>query len=190
MPKIAKLKPLKKSFLKEYTALHNIRNRCRNPNCKDYKNYGGRGIKVCESWNDFSQFLNDIGPAPSKAHTIERIEVNGHYEPGNVRWATRAEQARNKRNSIYINYNGQRKMLTEWCAELDLRYSYIHRLLKINRPMSYDYVFSEALKPKPEVIKIKGRRERVKKTKEIKVKPAKRRYYHDLESVLIKYGLK
>lgn len=75
--------------------------RCSNPNATRYNSYGGRGIRVCTEWvNDFAAFLAHIGPRPSARHSLDRINVNGHYEPGNVRWATVLEQARDKRKCV------------------------------------------------------------------------------------------
>ena len=107
---------------KEHKAWRHIKERCFNPNFKYYYNYGGRGITMCERWRDsFENFLSDMGLAPSAKHSIDRIDVNRNYEPGNCRWATVKQQSVNKRTTYYITYNGLTKSTCEWEDLLGLR---------------------------------------------------------------------
>lgn len=93
--------------------------RCTNSKNKHYKNYGGRGISVCESWLNFENFLADMGEAPAGL-TLERNEVNGNYEKSNCRWATRKEQANNQRNNHLIEFNGRIKTMAQWSEEVGI----------------------------------------------------------------------
>jgi hypothetical protein len=82
----------------EYRSWAHLKERCLNPNNKDWKDYGGRGISVCERWlGSFAGFIADMGPRPSPKHSIDRIDVNGNYEPGNCRWADPVTQRNNQR---------------------------------------------------------------------------------------------
>lgn len=88
------------SKTKPYRSWKSIRHRCLNENCSAWKNYGGRGIKICDEWiNSFEAFYKHIGDPPTLKHSVDRIDNDGNYAPGNVRWATAKEQANNKRNS-------------------------------------------------------------------------------------------
>jgi hypothetical protein len=101
----------------EYRTWSHMLERCSNPNCRDYKDYGERGVIVCERWKGkqgFAAFLADVGRKPSAKHSIDRIDVNGNYEPANCRWATPTEQGRNKRDNRRITFKGKTKILTEW----------------------------------------------------------------------------
>lgn len=99
----------------EFNVWLGIIDRCENKQSWAYKWYGKRGIKICKEWrNSFQKFLEDMGPRPTSKHTIDRINNNGDYKPNNCRWATRKEQARNRRNNRLITYKGETKCMTEW----------------------------------------------------------------------------
>lgn len=106
-----------------YRCWQEMKKRCENPRHHAYGDYGGRGIKVCEIWQDFAQFLADMGPRPSLAHSLDRYpNVNGNYEPGNVRWATDLEQANNKRITPMVEYQGRTQSIADWARELGVKY--------------------------------------------------------------------
>lgn len=99
-----------------------MRQRCNNPRDSAFRRYGGRGIRVCERWDaDFAAFAADMGPRP-EGTTVDRIDTDGPYSPGNCRWATDAEQARNKRNNRKLTIDGVTKCLTEWERESPVTY--------------------------------------------------------------------
>ena len=105
----------------EYGIWSGMMSRCTNPKHTYYSRYGGRGIKVCERWNSFVHFLEDMGLRPSPEHTIDRYpNGDGNYEPGNVRWATMAEQNRNHPNVKLITFNGETLCLREWASRTGL----------------------------------------------------------------------
>lgn len=100
---------------KEYRSWCHMKERCSNPNEKMFHRYGGRGITVCDRWlRSFENFYADVGPAPSPLHSIDRIENDGNYEPGNVRWAVKSEQARNRSTTRIIECHGERRSVIEW----------------------------------------------------------------------------
>jgi hypothetical protein len=103
-------------------------NRCRNANVVCYPHYGGRGIKVCERWHSFPAFLADMGEPP-EGTTIERVDNDGDYAPGNCRWATRKEQMNNTRACKLVTYNGKTQTVAAWAEELGInRYTLYNRL--------------------------------------------------------------
>ena len=108
---------------KEYDSWSAMIRRCELPSQRSYKDYGARGIKVCAAWRaDFAAFLRDVGPAPSPGHTIERNEVNGDYEPGNVRWATAKEQSNNRRSSVRVEVAGESLTVAQWAERSGIKY--------------------------------------------------------------------
>lgn len=103
--------------------------RCYNKNCAAYKNYGGRGIKICKRWHDFSMFKKDIGRRPSKYFTIERINNNKGYSPKNCKWLHKSLQHHNKRTSHYLTFEGKRQCIGAWAKELNWpNYIIVNRL--------------------------------------------------------------
>jgi hypothetical protein len=101
----------------EYTTWRGMRERCDRPTHNLYHRYGGRGIRVCERWQSFENFVADMGPKP-EGTSIDRIDNNGNYEPGNCRWATREEQARNNTRSRHLTFNGETLCLSDWAARI------------------------------------------------------------------------
>jgi hypothetical protein len=97
-----------------YATWANMRKRCLNERSPAYSLYGGRGVKVCDSWSDFAVFMADMGPRPSSAHTLDRIDNDGHYSRDNCRWATPIEQANNKRTNILATIGGETKNISQW----------------------------------------------------------------------------
>jgi hypothetical protein len=133
----------KGDFRKEHRAWEGMQRRCYNPKYEGFHNYGGRGITVCDKWRgSFLAFLNDMGLAPTKDHSLDRINNDGNYEPGNCRWATRAQQTQNKRKrkDALIEYRGEKKTLQGWCDEFNIGYKTAHgRLTRLKLPL--DMVF-------------------------------------------------
>jgi len=108
-----------------------MKQRCYNSTNKRYSDYGGRGITICDRWKDsFTNFYSDMGPRPSKNHSIDRFpDTNGNYEPNNCRWATMKEQALNKRDTVFVNYQGEKIALLELTRKLNLKYCTIRTRL-------------------------------------------------------------
>lgn len=125
----------------EYRIWIGMWQRCSNPNDRRYRVYGARGIKVCDRWRTYENFIEDMGVRPSKDLSIDRIDNDGHYEPGNCRWATDKEQARNKRNTIIIEHLGEKKTVPEWSEITGVKECTIRERLR------HGLSAEEALKP-------------------------------------------
>lgn len=109
--------------------------RCTSPNDSSFSRYGGRGIKITSTWRkSFAAFLADMGERPSKNHSIDRIDNEGHYEPGNCRWATKTEQGRNKRTNRLIAFRGEVKCLAEWAEQFGISRARVGQRLKAGWP--------------------------------------------------------
>ena len=114
-----------------YKAWQRMFQRCTNPNNPDYKYYGGRGIKISELWiNSFENFLIDMGECP-KGLSLDRIDNNGNYEPGNCRWSTWMNQQNNRRSNIRIWFAGTYYTMSQLCKELNLNYDRFHHLYRV-----------------------------------------------------------
>ena len=125
-----------------YRIFHNMKDRCYNIADKDYKNYGLRGIKICDEWleDDNRGLLNFYNWAIKNGYkndlTIDRIDVNGNYEPNNCRWVDNKTQSNNRRNNCYITYNYETHTVAEWSRIIKICESTIRERIKLNFPVS------------------------------------------------------
>lgn len=127
---------------REYRIWQHMRGRCGNPTNDSYHNYGGRGIKVCERWdNSFELFLEDMGPCPP-GRTIERKDVNGDYELENCRWISKGRQSWNRRDTIRITRDGETLPLKEWASRLGFSYGTVTKRYRRGCPV--DQLFTPA----------------------------------------------
>ena len=134
---------------REYNSWKQMWDRCTNPNdVSHWKDYGGRGIKVCERWEKFEDFFADMGPRPAD-HTLDRKDTNGDYTPENCRWATRLQQERNKRCSKLVTFNGVTKCVSEWAELYGITTSRLwHRLFGQKTPWSIEEALTIAPLPR------------------------------------------
>lgn len=110
---------------------YHIRHRCLNPEYKSYRWYGGKGIRMCERWQaSVAAFYEDVGDRPSPSHSIDRIDNSGNYEPGNVRWATKKDQGRNRSTCHMITFNGETLSRVEWAERLGIESNTLRQRLK------------------------------------------------------------
>ena len=115
-------------YAREYRIWAGMLGRCENPKHVSFKAYGGKGIKVCEAWHQFENFLKDMGRSPTKTHSLDRTDPHGNYEPGNVKWATAKHQARNKKNSLFLTHPLTGKMVP--AAEVAEHYGISYQSLR------------------------------------------------------------
>jgi len=122
-----------------YTPIYNVwssmKERCRNKNCKEYVHYGGRGIKICDEWMDFNNFYNGMIGTYKKGLSLDRINVNGNYEPSNCRWVTQLRQCNNKRNNLYLTIDGVTATLADICRSYNVGYQKVWKRLKRGWPI-------------------------------------------------------
>jgi hypothetical protein len=131
----------------EYAIWQSMKNRCNNPNVLAFPSYGGRGIKVCDRWlgpSGFQNFFADMGPRPSKKHSLDRIDNNGDYCPENCRWATKIQQANNTRANRILEFSGKAQTLAQWAEETGLSHTAI--LLRLKRGWSIDKALTTPLR--------------------------------------------
>jgi hypothetical protein len=142
----------------EYRIWKQIKTRCHNPRVPQWKDYGGRGIRISEEWDrDFTAFYRDVGPRPSPQHSIDRIDNNGpytgpcaEYPNGNCRWATRAEQMSHTSRSLFLTFHGVTRTAHGWATVLNLKYGTIvnrlHRGWTIDETLATPAVNSRQLR--------------------------------------------
>jgi hypothetical protein len=111
-----------------YNVWKQLFQRCENPRCPSYKNYGARGIAVCEEWRDFAIFYADMGDCPP-GYTIERNDNDGPYSKSNCRWATHADQRNNTRFNSVLELNGERRTVAKWAEKTGIKFSTIQARL-------------------------------------------------------------
>lgn len=150
-----------------YGAFAQMLHRCNNPKHSHYNYYGGRGIKVCDEWNHVSKFpafIAYMGNRPSPKHSIDRINNDGNYEPGNVRWVTRKEQMRNTRRTRFLTFNGVTLCVTDWAERYKLKPEVIYRRLSRGWPVenALSAPIGAQAKSKFMVLTPEQRRERVR----------------------------
>lgn len=117
--------------------------RCYMQTSHAYKNYGGRGITVCERWHDFENFYADMGDKP-KGMTLERMDNDGPYSPDNVRWASYKDQANNRRSNVVLEFEGKKQTMQQWCDDLGLKIGTVWA--RLNRGWSVDRALTEEVR--------------------------------------------
>lgn len=116
-----------------------MKRRCLNPKNKNYKNYGGRGISVCDRWLVFASFLEDMGERPPNLQ-LDRINNDGNYEPNNCHWTSASDNSNNKRSSRHVEYKGRSMTIAQWAEELGMSRQTLRNRLEVG--WSLDKIFS------------------------------------------------
>ena len=133
----------------EYTAWLLMKSRCLNPKNRSWTRYGGRGIQIYAEWIDsFQSFFQYLGPKPTPKHSIDRINNDGNYEPGNVRWATAVEQANNKSTNRMVTVDGRSHTVSQWSREVGIHPSSLHERLSLLGWDEKDAVLLKRTQPK------------------------------------------
>jgi hypothetical protein len=135
-----------------YISWQNMKKRCNDPNYKDFKNYGGRGIKYCEKWETFEGFYEDMKEGYEDSLTLDRINVDGDYTLDNCRWVTLKEQSNNKRNNHFLEYNGEVLTLSQMANKYNIDFELFRH--RIKKGWSVEKALSN--KTELEVISFKG----------------------------------
>lgn len=131
-----------KSSSRLYHLYYGILQRCNNPKAPAFNHYGGRGIEVCKEWDTWEAFQKwALANGYKDGLTIDRIDVNGNYEPSNCRWVTQAEQMRNTRKTVYLEYQGERKSISEWCEKYGLNHGAVSTRIRRGWSDPYEILF-------------------------------------------------
>jgi hypothetical protein len=112
--------------MREYAIWSTMKQRCNNQNNVDYKDYGGRGIKVCDRWNDFANFIEDMGKCPSKNHSLDRIDNDSGYNPENCKWTTGKFQCNHTRKNVLITLGDVTMTVAQWSDHTGIGYTTIY----------------------------------------------------------------
>lgn len=120
----------------EWNAWARMKQRCYDPKTPGFERYGGRGVKMCERWQNFENFFADMGEKPTPEHSIDRIDNDGDYEPSNCRWATCQQQQRNRRDNIVVTHDGKTQCVSAWAEE----YGICHHVLGMRLRRGWDMI--------------------------------------------------
>lgn len=119
-----------RKFRSEYQTWMGMKSRCLNPKTRNYNDYGGRGITICERWMEFENFFQDMGIRPTDNHSLDRLNNDGNYEPSNCAWVLMIDNQNNRRNNVKATLHGKTLTLKQWSRELKINYSLLLRRKK------------------------------------------------------------